>query len=112
MKLKEKVEPKYEYEVAVFVKETKKWFTDMKMGEEFVVIRGTLANKEVYDSMSLNVTPKRIIFSVRYYMRNNMLFRDGALYGGDGVLILKEKVSCSKEDWEEIKKGNIEKFLN
>jgi len=50
--------------------------------------------------------PSEKVSSVKYYIKYGILFHDGG-----GRLVLKDKIPCSDKDWEEIKKGNIKKFL-
>ena len=106
-----KLKVDYEYSARVFVQEEAKWFSDIEPGDEYVVITATLTNKEILDDYvrvfgHMINPPKERMSSVTYYTKYGMLFHEGG-----GTCILKDKVPCSSEDWDNIKAGNVKKFL-
>lgn len=105
-----KLKPNYTYEVNIFIVNDSKRYSDLKEGDEYIVITATLQNDNEYiefrDMFDSFTRPDSLIISVRYYMKYGVLFHEGG-----GYIILKDKVPCNKEDWENLKKGNIEKFL-
>jgi len=81
-------------------------------GEEIVRIVYTLQNEDekiAYMNLfgSINGSWETIIRSVTYFRRHGVLLQEGG-----GWIILNDMVPCNDEEWEEIKKGNFEKFKN
>ena len=92
--------PKYKHDVKTFNK------GDV---DENIVIYSKLSNQYEYINYIELFGPIPIAetkVSVKYYIKYNMLFHKGG-----GHLILEDEIPCSDEEWEEIKKGNIDRFL-
>jgi len=107
----DKLKANYEYSARVVMREGEELFSDIEPGNECVVIIATLTNKEIFDDHvrvfgHMTNPPRERMSSVTYYTKYGMLFHEGG-----GTNILKDKVPCSSEDWDNIKAGNVKKFL-
>ena len=95
-----KIIPIYKHEVHIFNENTT---------EEDIVIYSKLSNQYEYVNYIELFGPiptAETKISVKYYIKYNMLFHKGG-----GHLTLEDEIPCSDEEWEEIKKGNIDRFL-
>ena len=106
-------DPKYKYSIECGIMDEHNILggSDLKDGDEYIRIIATLTNNDVYENYvkmfgSIINRPNEKMRSVKYYTKYDMLFHEGG-----GYLILKDKVPCNKQDWENIKKGNIKKCL-
>jgi hypothetical protein len=87
-------------------------FSGIPEGTEMIRITAKLLNIEEKNE-HLNIFGcivgdwKEFRRSVAYYRVYGVLLHDGG-----GYLLLNDKVPCSDEEWEEIKKGNFGKFMN
>jgi hypothetical protein len=76
-------------------------------------IVGTLENKADFDLFLNSIgfmydAPKESVRSAKYFRtEENVLTHEGG-----GYLLLKDCCLCTDEEWEGIKKGNFEKFMN
>lgn len=109
--IRNKLRPIYAYKVNTYIADGSRRYSDLKEGDEYIVITATLQNNNEYDEFidmfdSCCVRPDCQIISVRYYMKYGVLFHEGG-----GHIIIKDKVPCNNDDWENLKKGNIKKFL-
>jgi hypothetical protein len=105
----------YSHEVQVHVSVNRgPWggFFDVPPGKECVVIKGTLLNKEDYDDImrlfgSLMNRPEDHFSSVTYWRTDEGILT----HCGGGHLVLREPVLMSDDEWEDLKKGNVNKYM-
>lgn len=105
------LKPEYTYEVYVEVQKKSVWHSDIVEGQEFIRIRRTLSNSQVFKYHmnhfgSINNPPRDSDLSVNYYRKHGILFHDGG-----GHLILNDKELCSDSDWEDLKNGKLDNYL-
>ena len=83
----------------------------LKLGDEVFTINRIMKNYDeykIYYGLFKSIQPfvNKSVWSVTYYRRFGVLLRCGG-----GHLILNDEVLCSDEEWKELIKGNINKFL-
>ena len=107
------LKPVYSSKVTVAVQKTTSWSTEIPVGAKYVVIQQTLLNKAEFDAHcayygSLMSPPNDSVSSVRYFRTEEKILT----HDGGGHLLLKDVQTCSDEEWEAVKSGQIpEKFL-
>lgn len=104
----------YRYEVQVAVSRSENWFSafDVPNGKEYVIIRGELLNWHDYQDFmaifgSLLNAPKKKMSSVKYWRTDEGILT----HSGGGQVLLKAPVLMTDEAWEELKAGQVEKFM-
>ena len=112
-----KLKPVFHYEIDFYVvkfAEFLRKIKELKIGDEYFIVRRYLMNFDDYSNhfnlfKSKKEPPDGTSYSVKYYRRYGILFH---VESCSGVKMLEDNCPCSNEDWEDLKKGKIEDWLN
>jgi hypothetical protein len=105
--------PQYTYEVYPHTQKESSlgWSSKIPVGQEYIVIRRYVSNMVIFDDHleyygSIMNKPEASVLSVTYYRKHGIL-----LHESGGHLVLNDEQLCSDEEWNDLKNGNLGKFV-